>query len=104
MPTIDSIFSIAIFSYLYVVILIYIVEFCKPQPKLDLSTLRQGSRERKNATEYIYIYIRQDENTILSRSTNFTTTFITTKIFDHPVTILGGTWKAQGSSKILAVS
>ena len=27
--------------------------FCKPQSKLDLPTLRQSSRERKNATEQI---------------------------------------------------
>ena len=48
-----------------------LLSLCKPQSKLDLPTLRQDSRERKNATEqiknmslariqcniYIYIYI-----------------------------------------------
>ena len=30
-----------------------LLSFCKAQSKLDLPTLRQGSRERKNATEVI---------------------------------------------------
>ena len=30
-----------------------LLSFCKPQSKLDLPTLRQGSWERKNATELI---------------------------------------------------
>ena len=35
------------------VFLLNTVECCKPLSKLDLPTLRQGSRERKSATEQI---------------------------------------------------
>ena len=61
MSTIDSIFSMVI----VIVIVIVIFHICmslfestllcfrKPQSKLDLPTIRQGSRERKNATEQI---------------------------------------------------
>ena len=30
-----------------------LLSYCKPQSKLDIPTLRQGSRERENATEQI---------------------------------------------------
>ena len=30
-----------------------LLSFCKPKSKLDLPTLRHGSRERKNTTEQI---------------------------------------------------
>ena len=54
MSTVDSIFSIVILHICMSFFLINIVEFfCKPQSKLDLPTLRLGSRERKNATEQI---------------------------------------------------
>ena len=33
-----------------------LLSFCKPQSNLDLPTLRQGSRERKKATEQIKIW------------------------------------------------
>ena len=34
-----------------------LLNFCKPQSKLDLPTLRQGSRERMYVCIYIYTYI-----------------------------------------------
>ena len=54
MSTVDSILK-EYLLFLSVVFLINIDEFCKPQPKLDHTTLRQGSRERNNATEQIKI-------------------------------------------------
>ena len=52
-----------LYKLLYIYIVIFhicmslfestLLSFCKPQSKLDLLTLRQGSRERKNATEQI---------------------------------------------------
>ena len=56
---------IATYIYIYMYIATYILHicmslfestllsFCNPQSKLHLPTLRQGSRERKNATEQI---------------------------------------------------
>ena len=50
------------YVYMYGIVIFHIcmslfestlLSFCKPQSKLDLPTLRQGSRERKNATEQI---------------------------------------------------
>ena len=49
MSTVDPIFIIVIFI-LICRLFINIVEFYKPLSKLDLPTVRQGSRERKNAT------------------------------------------------------
>ena len=37
-----------------------LLSFCKPQSKLDLLTLRQGSREGKNAYIYICRIIRDN--------------------------------------------
>ena len=48
--------------YIYIIVIFHIcmslfestlLSYCKPQSKLDLPTLRQGSRELKNATEQI---------------------------------------------------
>ena len=56
MSTVDSIYLV-----LYFRILVCPYEnqcwrvYCQPQSKLDLPTLRQGCRERKNATEQIKI-------------------------------------------------
>ena len=53
MSTVDSIFSIVIF---YICISLYestLLSYCNPKSKLDLPTLREGSREGKNATEQI---------------------------------------------------
>ena len=58
-----------IYIYIYSIVIFHIcmslfestlLSFSKPQSKLDLPTLRQGSRERKNATEQI-------KNMILAR-------------------------------------
>ena len=53
MSTVDSIFSIAIFHICLSLFESKLLNFCKRQPKLDLPTLRQGSRERKNTTKQI---------------------------------------------------
>ena len=67
MSTVDSICSIVIFHICMSLFESILLSFCKPQSKFDLPTLRQGSRERKNATEqtknmtrariYVHIYM-----------------------------------------------
>ena len=49
------------------------ISLCKPQSKLDLPTLRQSIRERKNATEqiknmtlYVYIYIHSEKSSVVN--------------------------------------
>ena len=58
---VDYIFSIVIFHICMTLFESTLLSFFKSQSKLDLPTLRQGSRETKNATEQIniciYIYI-----------------------------------------------
>ena len=56
MSSVDSIISIVIFHIFYVVIWINNVEFFQTLSKLDLPTLRHGSRERKNTTEQMKKY------------------------------------------------
>ena len=51
MSTVDYIFSIVIFHICMSLFESTLLSFCKLQSKLDLPTLRQGSRERKNATK-----------------------------------------------------
>ena len=51
--TVDSIFSMVILHICMSLLESTLLSFCKPQSKLDLPTLRQGSRERKYATEQI---------------------------------------------------
>ena len=50
------IYSIAIFIICMSLFESTLLSFCKPQSKLDLPTLHQGSRERKNATVQIKKY------------------------------------------------
>ena len=45
MPAVDSVFSIVIFNISMSLFDSTLLSFCKPQSKLDLPTLRQGSRE-----------------------------------------------------------
>ena len=54
MSTVDSIFSIVIFHICMSLFESTLLSFCKPQSKLDIPTLRQGSRERKNAKNKKY--------------------------------------------------
>ena len=51
MSTVDFIFRIVIFHICMSLLESILLSFCRPRSKLDLPTLRQGSRERKNATE-----------------------------------------------------
>ena len=53
MSTVDSVFSMIIFHICMSLFQSTLLSFCKPQSKLVLPTLRQGSREKKNATEQI---------------------------------------------------
>ena len=53
MSTVDSIFNTVIFYFLSVVFSFNIVECYNPLSKLDLTTLRQGSSERKNPRDHI---------------------------------------------------
>ena len=51
MSTVDSIFRIVIFHICMSLFESTLLSLCKPQSKLDIPTLRKGSRERKSATE-----------------------------------------------------
>ena len=53
MSTVDSIFSIVILHICMSLFESTMISLCTPLSKLDLHTLRKGSRERKSATEQI---------------------------------------------------
>ena len=57
MSTVDSIFRIEIFHICMSLFESTLMSFCKPQLKLDLLKLHQGSREREKYNMYAYIYI-----------------------------------------------